>query len=255
MADNLPLALITLAQDQDLESLPSSAPQIYWTNASLSEGCSGAFQLMVQAELLQLTEVDSVRLIGQWSVDGRSWHDFYSYLDGELADSPGWTSTGTKVFLYGGLPQEYAPYVRFGIQVTGNETLSLQGQARMSASVTVLPWVMASTVTLATTATVPAPGTTPRALALPIANYKRGLFRVVVSAYANSGTSTCKLQVSPSSDPATADWIEIDDLGSFTGNGTLTSDPVDLIGQQARLLITAGTSVTFQVAATALLRG
>jgi hypothetical protein len=255
MADNLPLALITLAQDQDLESLPSSAPQIYWTEANLAEGCSGAFQLMVQAELLQLIGVDGVRLIGQWSVDRRSWHDFYSYLDGELADSPGWTSTGTKVFLYGGLPQEYAPYVRFGIQVTGNETLSLQGQARMSASVTVLPWVMASTVTLATAATVPAPEDTPRALALPIANYKRGLFRVVVSAHIGSNPSSCKLQISPSSDPATTDWIEVDDLGPITDDGTFVSDLLDLIGQQARLLITAGTSVTFQVAATALLRG
>jgi len=108
---------------------------------------------------------------------------------------------------------------------------------------------------LATAATVPAPEDTPRALALPIANYKRGLFRVVVSAHIGSNPSSCKLQISPSSDPATTDWIEVDDLGPITDDGTFVSDLLDLIGQQARLLITAGTSVTFQVAATALLRG
>lgn len=255
MADNLPLALVVLAADQVLDSLPDGAPQLYWTQASLGEGCVGALQLMVQAELLLLTEIDGVRLIGQWSADGHSWNDFYALLDGESVDGAGWTTQGTKVVFYGGLPQEYAPYVRFGLQVTGNVAQGRMGQARLSASVTVLPWVMAATTTLATAATVPAPGTTPRVLALPIAAYKRGLFRVVVSSYAGTGTSTCVLEVSPSSSPATTDWIEIDDLGSFSGATTLTTDVLELIGQQARLVITAGGTAEFLVAATALLRG
>lgn len=255
MADNLPLALVTLADDQLLDSLPDGAPQLYWTQAALGEGCVGALQLMVQAELLILSEIDGVRLIGQWSADGRSWNDFYAPLDGEAAGSDGWTTPGTKVVFYGGLPHEFAPYVRFGLQVTGNVAQGRLGQARLSASVTVLPWVMAATATLATAATVPAPLSTPRALALPIAAYKRGLFRVVVSSYAGDDPSTCVVQISPSSNPATTDWIEIDNLGSFDDEVTLTTEVIDLVGQQARLLLTAGADASFTVAATALLRG
>ena len=208
---NLPLAVITLAQDQELESLPSGSAQIYWSQASQTQECSGGVQMLVQAEILSLQPPTqcSVRLLGQWSVDGRTWHDFYSPLDGDTADGSGWTTHGNKIFYYGGLPQEYAPFVRFGLMVASSTTD--QARARLSASVTILPWAMAASVTMATNVLINAD--TPTYAYVPIANFRSGVFAVVISDWTSSGTAPVTLQVSPEADPASEAWV---DLETFT---------------------------------------
>jgi hypothetical protein len=255
---NLPLAVINLAQDQELESLPNGAPQIYWSQAAMSQECSGGVQMMIQAEILSLlpTSDCSVRLLGQWSVDSRTWHDFYSPLDGDLASGNGWTTLGNKLYYYGGLPQEYAPYVRFGLQVTGNVTPpGTQGKARLSAAVTLLPWSMPATEALADGLDVDS-DTPVYSAPVATANYRSAVVCATISAYTNSGNALLSVEVSPFADPATAIWVPLASFAPVAADGPLAPLAVSLFGQQMRLKCTraSGATATFDVAAFAMLR-
>ncbi len=252
---NLPLAVINLAQDQELESLPSGAPQIYWSQAALSQECSGGVQMMVQAEILNLlpTGDAAVRLLGQWAVDGRTWHDFYSPLDGDLASGNGWTTLGNKLFYYGGLPQEYAPYVRFGLQVSGDTTgAGTQGKARLSATVTLLPWSMAASVTLADALAVNSG--TPKYAYLASANYRSAVVGATIANFTGTGNAVLTVSISPVADPATELWLPVASFDVASGAGQLDPINVSLYGQQMRLTCERTGDAAFEVNAFAMLR-
>lgn len=239
---DLPLAVIALATDADLESLPDGAPEIYWTSGpSMQEG-SGAVQLYLHAEILSRANVTKLRFIGQWSVDGRTWYDMAGPLDGLASDSAGPDAGTCLAVPYAGLPQEYAPFQRFGISVTGSplaEGLARQGRARLSAAVTILPWAYPAHQRLANAVVVTATESyaTPSAL---IAPYRAAL--VVVDYADNAGEpSTAHIQVSPTAQGTPTNWQTLDTF-TIPGTGDLVSRQVgQLYGFHLRVLVVAGT--------------
>ncbi len=149
--------IITLAKDADLESLPNGAPQIYWTNPSTWGLCAGAAGVRLQATILQVTSAPvtgtpdtSLRIIGQWSPDGRSWTDLLGSLDGSSGPQALNPASLGGLFQnqYAGAPYEMAPFVRFGIEVSREG--GRQGRVRASADIVVLDTIAASVTQFAT---------------------------------------------------------------------------------------------------------
>lgn len=237
---DLPLAVVSLANDSDLESLPDGTPEIYWTSGPAQQEGSGAVQMMLQAEVLARTNVTKLRFVGQWSVDGRTWYDFADAFDGLPSDSAGPLAGTCLVFPYTGTPAEYAPYQRFGIAVTGDPLASgaaRLGRARLSATVTILPWAGPSWKQLVDSVTI-APSESYATAAVQIAPFRRAL--LVVHYEDNSATSTAQVQVSPDSIGTPTTWFTIDQVAIPTGTGELVYPATQLAGCYLRVRVVAG---------------
>jgi hypothetical protein len=206
----------------------------------MQEG-SGAKQLFLHAEILGRTNVTKLRFIGQWSVDGRTWYDMAGPLDGLASDSAG-PDAGTYLAVpYAGLPQEYAPYQRFGISVTGTPLaagLARQGRARLSAAVTILPSPYPGFAHPVGIQTV-APSATFNSPSVLIAPYRAAL--IVLDYEATGGvTCTANIQVSPTAQGTPTNWQTIETVSLTGTDGTATPQIGQLFGYHLRVQIVAG---------------
>ena len=198
--------------------------------------------MMVQAEILALQPSAGcgVRLLGQWSVDGRTWYDFGDALDGLASDSEGPLAGSCLVFPYTGTPAEYAPFQRFGIAVTGDPLASgaaRLGRARLSAAITILPWAGPSWKQLVDTVTI-APSETYASPAVQIAPFRRAL--LVLNYEDNSVASTAQIQVSPDSLGTPTTWVTIEEVAIPTGTDMLSHSTSKLAGCYVRVRVVAG---------------
>lgn len=88
-----------------------------------------------------------------------------------------------------------------------------------------------------------------------IANFRSGVFAVVLSDWTGSGTAPVTLQVSPEADPASEAWVDLETFTPPNSNATLVSQSLTLFGQQARLKFErTDDTASYRVAATAMLR-
>ena len=87
-----------------------------------------------------------------------------------------------------------------------------------------------------------------------IANFRSGVFAVVLSDWTGSGTAPVTLQVSPEADPASEAWVDLETFTPPNNNATLVSQSLTLFGQQARLKFERTSTASYRVAATAMLR-
>ncbi len=146
--------VIQLCRDSRLESTRDGSPAIYWTGEAQQTEALGGRGVRVTVEVLDLAPNTEIMVFGQYGPDRRNWTDFaapLTYAGDPISD------LGSHTFVYAGPPEEFAEFVRFGIQIKhGAETA--QAWARMTATATVLfenvlarfPMVPAAGVTLGT---------------------------------------------------------------------------------------------------------
>jgi hypothetical protein len=131
---------IAIARDSDLETLPDGGAQIYWSNQATWGMSAGAAGVRMQVLILATTANTFASIIGQWSIDGRTWTDFELPIDGQDPDtmdplSP--TNGQVSHRQYAGPPWEMAPFVRYGIKTWRDD--SALGRVRISCDIVVLP--------------------------------------------------------------------------------------------------------------------
>ena len=113
-----PETTISLAQDQTLESGEEGEEKTYWSDASTWKQVVGADSVTAYVDVLSVSSNAKLRIVGQWSLDGKNWTDFAS----DLSPSGGITSTGSAEYYYAGGVHafEFGPYVRFGAAVSAS---------------------------------------------------------------------------------------------------------------------------------------
>jgi len=156
---------------------------------------------------------------------------------------------------YAGLPQEYAPFQRFGISVTGSplaEGLARQGRARLSAAVTILPWAYPGFAHPVGIQTV-APSATLNSPSVLIAPYRAAL--LVLDHEATGGvTCTANIQVSPPAQGTPTNWQPIGTVSLTRADGTATPQIGQLYCYHLRVQIVAGSGGVDFAAAVMLAR-
>ncbi len=124
---------IVLVADETRVSNADGKPNIVWTDAFGDFAASTGIRLFIN--VLSVTRSAAVRVFAQWSTDKRTWVDFLYSIDG-IATGVG---SGQQLSIdYAAMFAEFAPWVRFGIQVIGDVGGALQGDARLTATVSPL---------------------------------------------------------------------------------------------------------------------
>jgi len=247
-----PVAVIALAEDAELTSLPDGSLEVYWTDGPLGAEASGARQMLIHAQVLERTQAETLRFLVEWSADGRSWHSvFATAIDGLGQDGAGPAVGESFTATYTGLPRDYAPHQRYGIAVTGTPSASgiaRQGRVRLSATLSLVPGVYPVSEALLASQTVSASSEV-SSDPVAIGPYNLGVVLVKTTAVSASGDDpTVTLEVSGGDGSNSDVWIPLASA-PITATGVLPLQNDQLVGNllRARVSCPAGASVTLSV--------
>lgn len=137
----------TVAADKEFQSQANGEAHVEWAPSSTWTLGNGARYFVVYYQVLQNNDPDNVvRVRLQGSGDGRSWVNVTD-LPADLDDIDG-ASNLTSVQYWPSSVQANAPYLRWGIEVTGDTTNNVIGNARVT--MMVVPWMTDHDVLLET---------------------------------------------------------------------------------------------------------
>ncbi len=246
MAEYQPVVLVA---DETRVSNADGTPCILWTQAFREFAAATGLRLYLT--VLSCTRGATVKVFGQWSSDQRTWVDFAFGIDGYPKSSAG-AGAGAQVAIdYAASFAEFGPYVRFGIQVTGDTTNHVQGDARLTA--TIMPLFgdavyfsagLASSVALSATTPTPISPTPARI----VSAFKRAVVMCKISSYSPGGN----IYLSATGSDNATDWATLASV-TINSNGTYAI-PVDPVMNYLALSYKVDSGTTATLDATAVLK-
>ena len=233
---------IILARDQDFLSLRSGGAEIYWTPPQSYGSVIGARGLRLFLTVVSITANSKLRIIGQWSVDGKNWTDFSTAINGlDNTGSADITAATTLAIDYAADFKEFTPYVRFGISI--ENTGSVQSQARVTAAIEPLfdDSIYVSALVAASGTALPVSVGTPVSIGNAIATeaFKYAMVYATVTTPAgvtptNLDQVILSIQGNDGGDPSNdGNWFE---LGTITGFSAATAGSTARLESKCKLI-------------------